>query len=127
MQDIVQQLRRKLHCLKRMTKYGIFILLLLCVGHCGLLHFGYDLFSVHALFCLFALMLGLTLSKLFGLCWLHRMYVIYISLVLFSVVMRRHDMFEALGIDIHLARGVMFWLGIILVIVTVWKTKDCDY
>lgn len=121
MTDIIKQLRNKLHCLRRITKYGIFAFLILCVGHCGLLYFGYDLFGIHALFCLFALILGLTLSKMFGLCLLHRMYVVYVSLVLFSAVMRRHNMFSILGIDIHMARGIMFLFGVMLIIATIWR------
>lgn len=119
--SILQQLRL-------LTKYGMTGMLLLMTAHCALLYYGYDSFVVHLLFVAFVMLTALSLSRIFRLCWIHKLSIIYSMSVIMCVVMRRHNMFDTLGIDLHIARGVMFHVGILIIILTIWNLlnkKNC--
>lgn len=118
----MSNLHTTLRNLQIITKHGVTAFAMLGVVHCGLLYFGYDLFIIHAIACLFFLMLGVSLSQVFGLCWVHKLCVVYACSVLLCIVMRRHNVFDKLNIDITAARGVMFFLGLFLTGLVIWRT-----
>ena len=96
----MSDIRKTLTLLKNINKYGIFAL---------------------------ALGLRLTLSKVFGLCWVHRLCIIYIFLISFCVATLRHNIFNILGVDIKLIEGLLFGMGMLLIPLTLWKLKNKNY
>ena len=110
--------------LRRIIKYGVFLLSLMCIIYCGLMYFEYDYFGIHLALFGFALGLRLTLSKVFGLCWVHRLCIIYIFLISFCVATLRHNIFNILGVDIKLIEGLLFGIGLLLIPLTFWKLKN---
>lgn len=122
-----KDIHHKLLRLKIMTKYGIFGLTIVAVAHCLLLYLGYDIFWVHLTYCLFAFLLGICLSSVFNLCWVHKLCVIYYCFVLTCIVMKRHGIFTELGWDLQLARLIMTIIGIILLILLIWKQIKKNY
>lgn len=120
----IKDIRSTLTLLRRITKYGVFLLSLMCIIYCGLMYFGYDYFGIHLALFGFALGLRLTLSKVFGLCWVHRLCIIYIFLISFCVATLRHNIFNILGVDIKLIEGLLFGVGLLLIPLTFWKLKN---
>ena len=120
----IKDIRSTLTLLRRIIKYGVFLLSLMCIIYCGLMYFGYDYFGIHLALFGFALGLRLTLSKVFGLCWVHRLCIIYIFLISFCVATLRHNIFNILGVDIKLIEGLLFGMGILLIPLTFWKLKN---
>lgn len=105
--------------LREASTIGIFGMMVLGVIHCGFLVFGYDLFLVHVFACVYALVLGIRLSRLFGMCFTHRCMVYYIFGVLMCIVMNRYGYFCGY---VHEARVAMFTIGLILLFRIVWGT-----
>lgn len=95
--------------------------------HCAQLFLGYESLAVHAMFISFLLLLGLKLSQIFNLCFIHKLSVIYSLSVIMCTIARRCGIFELLGIDLHTARGVMFVVGIIICMLNLWRitNKSC--
>ena len=62
----IQRTHRLWQMLRKLVKYGITALTVLCTIHSILLSIGYDFFSVHLLLCSFLYVLGLCLSRLFN-------------------------------------------------------------
>lgn len=116
--------RKTLKLLRRITKHGVFLLSALCTIYCGLMYFNVDLFGIHLLLFGFALVLRLTLSKVFNSCWIHKMCVVYIFFVSLCVATLRHNIVELVGFDIKTLQGIMFVVGIILSFLILWKAKD---
>lgn len=123
----IKEIHKTYQLLRRLVKYGITALTVLCTIHCGLLVCGYDIFGVHILLCLFLFILGLCLSKLFGLCWAHKACVLYTCTVVLLVVFKRQNMFHVLGIDLDVARTVMYIIGVFIIGYVTWKIhgKNC--
>lgn len=115
-------LHHKTEQLRALAKYGISGVAFLATLHCGMLCFGYDVVYVHIAFCIFAMTLGIALSRVFDLCIIHKISVVYIVMVLLCIVMRRHDVFSKLGICLHSARAVMFVIGLIVTVCNITKT-----
>lgn len=120
----MNDIRKTLNLLKNINKYGIFTLTLICIIYCGLMYFGYDYFGIHLALFGFALGLRLTLSKVFGLCWVHRLCIIYIFLISFCIATLRHNIFNILEVDIKLIEGLLFGIGLLLIPLTLWKLKN---
>lgn len=114
-------IHKKLIQLKIMSKYGIFGLTGVAVAHSILLYLGYDIFWVHVVFCVFAFMLGMTLSSVFNLCWVHKTAVIYYCSILVLIAMKRHGILEEWGWDLQLARLISTIIGSILLLLQIWK------
>lgn len=124
----IKDLYKTLQRLKIVTKHGMTSICVLMTAHCGMLFFGYDFIFVHILFWLYIACMGIQLSKVFNLCWVHRLSVVYSMSVIMCVLFQRYGMFEKAGIDIHIFRGIMFALGIIVVCLNIWKMnlKNCS-
>lgn len=123
----IKDIRSTLTLLRRITKYGVFLLSLMCIIYCGLMYFGYDYFGIHLALFGFALGLRLTLSKVSGLCWVHRLCIIYIFLISFCIATLRHNIFNILEVDIKLIEGLLFGIGLLLIPLTFWKLKNKNY
>lgn len=123
----IQEIHQTYQLLKRLVKYGITALTVLCTIHCGLLTLGHDVFGVHILLCSFLFVLGLCLSRLFNLCWVHKTCVVYTCTVVLLVVFKRQDMFHVLGLDLNIARTAMWLLGVLITGLVIWKMqgKNC--
>lgn len=117
-------LHKKTEQLRVLVKYGISGIAIIATAHCGMLCFGLDVVYIHVAFCLFALVLGISLSRVFNLCLVHKVSVVYVVSVLTCIVMRRHGLFEKAGISLHAARCVMFAIGVIISICNIWKIKN---
>lgn len=120
--------RRTLKLLRTITKHGIFLLSALCAIYCGLMFFGIDVFGIHLILFGFALVLRLTLSKVFNLCWIHKLCVVYVFLVSLCMASSRCDSVMLYGFDVKILQGIMFAVGVILFLLLLWKAKDktCD-
>ena len=117
----ISESHKQITQLLELTKYGMSLICLLMTAHCGILFLGYDAFIVHVLFVVFVMMTGLRLSKIYKLCWVHRISIVYSMAVVFCITCRRHDIFDHLGIDVQTSRGVMFFLGLIMCALNIWK------
>lgn len=113
--------------LQTITKYGMSFICLLMTLHCGLLYFGYDAYFIHVTFPTFIMLIELKLSSIFRLCWTHKIAVIYSTLVIACMIMRRNGVFTTMGWNIQAARYTMFILGIIVCTLNIWKAtnKNC--
>lgn len=120
----INDIRKTLTLLRKIVKYGIFGLATICIIYCGLMYFDYDIFGIHLLIFSFALILRLTLSKIFNFCWVHKLCVIYIFLVSLCVATLRHNIIEIIGMDIKQIQLIMFLFGILLVPLVLTKLKD---
>lgn len=120
----INDIRKTLTLLRRITKYGVFGLTAACIIYCGLMYLGYDIFGIHLLVFGFALALRLTLSKVFNLCWVHKICVIYVFLVSLCVATLRHNIIEIMGMNIKQIQLIMFLFGISLVPLVLIKLKD---
>lgn len=110
--------------LKIITKYGVGLICLLMTTHCGLVYFGHDVLWFNAFFPVFLTLLGLKLSSTFGLCWVHKLSVVYTTTVLLCVIMRHYGAFARMGLDIHITRVILFITGLTLCTLNVWKLTD---
>ena len=54
----INDIRKTLTLLRRIIKYGVFLLSLMCIIYCGLMYFGYDYFGIHLALFGFALTLS---------------------------------------------------------------------
>lgn len=124
MSNEVKEINQVYQLLKRLVKYGITALTVLCTAHCGLLLLGYDLLTVHVLLCSFLFILGLCLSQLFHLCWVHKACVVYTCTVVLCIVFKRYDIFFAFGISIETARLIMCVLGVLITALVLWKIQE---
>lgn len=124
MGNCVKKIHRAFQLLKRLVKYGIAALTLLCTAHCGLLAMGCDLLAVHVLLCVFLFILGFCLSQLFDLCWMHKACVAYICTVVLFVVLKRYDIFLILNIDIMLMRLLMCVIGLLIIGLILWRVQE---
>lgn len=109
---------------KKLIKQGIFVLVCVLTLHSGLLIFNYDLIIIHILSCFYALWLGLSLSKLFGLCFTHKLSIVFVFLMLMCIVLNRFNIF---GNYLLLARILMFLFGLFcigLLIYCFFKTNN---
>lgn len=120
----IKDIRSTLTLLRRIIKYGVFLLSLMCIIYCGLMYFGYDYFGIHLALFGFALTLRLTLSKMFGFCWVHKLCVIYIFLVSLCIATLRHNIIVIAGLNIKDIELIMFIFGLIIIPLIVWKMKD---
>lgn len=120
----IKDIRNTLTLLRRIIKYGIFLLSLMCIIYCGLMYFGYDYFGIHLALFGFALILRFTLSKMFGFCWVHKLCIIYIFLVSLCIATLRHNIIVIAGLDIKDIELIMFIFGLTLIPLIVWKMKD---
>ena len=120
----INDIRKTLTLLRKIVKYGVFGLAAICIIYCGLMYFDYDIFGIHLLIFSFALVLRLTLSKIFNFCWVHKLCVIYIFLVSLCVATLRHKIIEIMGMDIKQIQLIMFLFGISLVPLVLTKLKD---
>jgi len=123
----INDIRRTLDLLRNITKYGVFGLTASCIVYCGLMYFNYDLFDIHLLIFGFALVLRLTLSKVFNLCWVHKLCIVYVFLVSLCVATLRHNIVELMGMDIKTIQLIMFVFGLSLIplVVSKLKNKSC--
>lgn len=124
MSDKIRDIHRTYQLLRRLVKYGITMLTVLCAVHSGLLTVGHDLLGIHLLLCSFLYVLGICLSQLFGLCWVHKACVLYICTTVLFIVLNRHSMFPVMNVDIRAARGVMYFVGLYIAILVLWKIRD---
>lgn len=124
----IKEIKRTLTLLSKITKYGIFLLSFLCTIYCGMIYLGLNLFGIHLLLFGFALVLRLTLSKVFNLCWIHKLCVVYVFLVSLCIASSRYDFVMLYGFDVKMLQGIMFAVGVILFLLLLWKAKDktCD-
>ena len=120
----IKEIKRTLTLLRKITKYGVFLLSSMCTIYCGLMYLDLDFFGIHLLLFGFALVLRLTLSKAFGLCWVHRLAIIYIFLVSLCIATLRHNIVLIAGLDIKTIQRVMFDIGLCLIPLILWKAKD---
>lgn len=120
----INDTRRTLTLLRKIVKYGVFGLTAICIIYCGLMYFDYNIFGIHLLIFGFALVLRLTLSKIFNFCWVHKLCVIYVFLVSLCVATLRHNIIEIIGMDIKQIQLIMFLFGISLVPLVLTKLKD---
>ena len=120
----INDIRKTLTLLRKIVKYGVFGLASICIIYCGLMYFDYDIFGIHLLIFSFALVLRLTLSKIFNFCWVHKLCVIYIFLVSLCIATLRHNIIEIIGMDIKQIQLIMFLFGILLVPLVLTKLKD---
>lgn len=120
----INDIRKTLTLLRKIVKYGVFLLSLMCIIYCGLMYFGYDYFGIHLALFGFALTLRLTLSKMFGFCWVHKLCIIYIFLVSLCIATLRHNIIAIAGLDIKDIELIMFIFGLTLIPLIVWKMKD---
>lgn len=81
------------HKLKYVVKYGLSFFVALLMLHCLCLYQGCNVAIIHIIMVLFALVLGLLLSRLFNMCWVHRLSVMYICGVLMCVALRPFGVF----------------------------------
>ena len=88
------------------------------------MYFGYDYFGIHLALFGFALTLRLTLSKMFGFCWVHKLCVIYIFLVSLCVATLRHNIIIIAGLNIKDVEFILFISGLLLIIPIISKLKD---
>lgn len=120
----IKDIRNTLTLLRRITKYGVFLLSLMCIIYCGLMYFGYDCFGIHLALFGFALTLRLTLSKIFGFCWVHKACIIYIFLISLCVATLRHNVITIIGLNTKDVELILFVLGLLLIIPIISKLKD---
>lgn len=120
----INDIRKTLTLLRKIVKYGVFGLAAICIIYYGLMYFDYDIFGIHLLIFSFALVLRLTLSKIFNFCWVHKLCVIYIFLVSLCVATLRHNIIEIMGMNIKQIQLIMFLFGISLVPLVLIKLKD---
>lgn len=120
----INDIRKTLTLLRRIAKYGIFALTIACIAYCGLMYFNYDFFGIHLLLFGFALNLRLTLSKIFGFCWIHKLCIIYIFLVSLCIATLRHNIIMIAGLNIKDIELIMFLFGLTIIPLIVWKMKD---
>lgn len=120
----INDIRKTLTLLRRIIKYGVLLLFLICIIYCGLMYFGYDYFGIHLALFGFALTLRLTLSKMFGFCWVHKLCVIYIFLVSLCIATLRHNIIIIVGLNIKDVEFILFILGLLLIIPIIIKLKD---
>lgn len=120
----IKDIRSTLTLLRRIIKYGVFLLSLMCIIYCGLMYFEYDYFGIHLALFGFALTLRLTLSKMFGFCWVHKLCVIYIFLVSLCIATLRHNIIIIVGLNIKDVEFILFILGLLLIIPIIIKLKD---
>lgn len=124
MKKDINEIRRTYQLLKQLVKYGVTILTIMCTAHCGLLVLGYDLIGIHILLCAFLFVLGLCLSKLFGLCWAHKLCVVYTCTVVLCIVFKRHDIFFSLDINLDTIRVIMYAIGLFVIGAIIWKAQE---
>lgn len=120
----IKDIRSTLTLLRRITKYGVFLLSLMCILYCGLMYFGYDYFGIHLALFGFALTLRLTLSKIFGFCWVHKLCIIYIFLISLCVATLRHNVINIIGLNTKDVELILFILSLLLIIPIISKLKD---
>lgn len=122
----IKDIRSTLTLLRRITKYGVFLLSLMCIIYCGLMYFGYDYFGIHLALFGFALTLRLTLSKIFDFCWVHKLCIIYIFLVSLCIATLRHNIIMIAGLNIKDVEFILFISGLLLIIPIISKLKDSE-
>lgn len=124
MNNEIREIHRAFQLLKKLVKYGITALTVMCTIHCILLTMGYDLLGIHILLCSFLFVLGLCLSQVFGLCWVHKLCVIYTCTVVLCVVFKRYGVFFNLDVSVETARAAMSAIGLFIVGATIWKIQE---
>jgi hypothetical protein len=120
----IKRMCRCFQILRRLVKYGIVALTVLCTLHCGLLFAGYDFLSVHVLLCAFIFTVCICLSQLFNLCWVHKACVVYICAVMMCVIFNRHDVFGNLEINLNAMRVLMCYAGLGIIGLLVWRARE---
>lgn len=120
----IKDIHSTLTLLRRINKYGVFLLSLMCIIYCGLMYFEYDYFGIHLALFGFALILRLTLSKMFGFCWVHKLCIIYIFLVSLCIATLRHNIIVIAGLNIKDVEFILFISGLLLIIPIISKLKD---
>jgi hypothetical protein len=88
------------------------------------MYFGYDYFGIHLALFGFALTLRLTLSKIFGFCWVHKLCIIYIFLISLCVATLRHNVINIIGLNTKDVELILFISGLLLIIPIISKLKD---
>jgi hypothetical protein len=127
MDSNIREMHQTYQLLRQLVKYGMAAIAVLCTIHCGLLLMDYDLLVVHIALCSFLFLLGLYLSRLFRLCWVHKACVIYAYLVVLCIVLKRYGVFGNLEIDISTARITMLFVGLTIISFLLWKVQRMNY
>ena len=127
MSSNIKETHQTYQLLRQLVKYGMVAIAILCTMHCGLLLMGYDLLVVHITLCSFLFLLGLYLSRLFRLCWVHKACVIYAYLIVLCIALKRYGVFENLEIDISTARMAMLFVGLAIISFLLWKVQRMNY
>lgn len=113
--------RRNLRRVRALVKYGAVVMTAMGTIHCALLHTGRDHVHVHLVWCGLALVLGLYLNRLFGLCKAHLACILYIVALLTMMAVQRDDRHGWLiHEDVNLAMSVV---GAILICIMQWKAR----
>ena len=110
--------------LKMITKYGIFGLSFISLSYCILSYLGYQVSWMFIVFFTFAFVLRFILSKSFGLCWVHRLCIMYNYCVSVVIVTKADTMLRLTGLDKSNVIGVLAIIGIIIFSLVVWKVRS---
>lgn len=114
--------RRNLRRVRALVKYGTAVLTMMGAVHCALLYWEVEHVYIHLLWCVFALMLGVYLNRLFGLCRTHLVCVGYITGLL--VLMAVDD--SVPWAESKAVTAVLAIVGFILFIMLLWRAvKSC--
>lgn len=117
-----KEISSKLQQLKLFTIHGMTTMCVLMTAHCGLKFFGIDSYILHLLFWAYVMIMGLLLSRIFNLCWVHKLSVLYtMSVIFYTMIERRFITSEALAMNI---KGAMFVIGLIVIGLNAWKMKQ---
>lgn len=110
--------------LKMITKYGIFGLSFISLSYCILSYLGYQVSWVFIVFFTFAMVLRFILSKAFGLCWVHRICIMYNYCVSVVIVTKTETMLRLTGLNKANVIGALAIMGIIIFGLVIWKVKS---
>lgn len=110
--------------LKMITKYGIFGLSFISLSYCILSYLGCQVSWMFVVFFTFAFVLRFILSKAFGLCWVHRLCIMYNYCVSVVIVTKTETMLRLTGLDKSNVIGVLAIIGVIIFSLVVWKVRS---
>lgn len=117
-----KDISRKLQRLKLFTIHGMTTMCVLMTAHCGLRFFGIDSFFLHIMFWAYVMIMGLLLSRIFNLCWVHKLSVVYtMGVIFYTMFERRMELPQILALHI---KGAMFVMGLIVIGLNIWKMKQ---
>jgi len=123
MNNISTTYKRFFH-LKAITKYGIFGLAFISLIYCLLASIGYRVEWMYVVFFSFAFVLRFILSRAFGLCWVHRVCIMYNYCVSVVIVIKPETMMRITGLGKANVIGVLAVIGIIIFFLVIWKIRS---